>query len=466
MSHSIPPNSSSPQDSSRNDEWIAVLVALVAMSGIFFWILGRDAKPNKQKFASPTVVPAPQTTISDNLNLSRVLEESFAQYRNQTPVSSEPVSVSPTASVFNRFSTADVTGTDSNSTAINPGWSFTPFFFAPEDTPESGENIGSPVTIAPIPTRESTATQPETEASPKPQQQAAQPETETTIVPIIPPQEPTATEPETEASPKPQQQAAQPETEASPQPQQQAAQPETQTTIVPIIPPQEPTATEPETEASPQPQQQAAQPETETPATAPFVLSDVPEDLWAREFIEYTTQEDIIIPYANGTFKPDQPITRAEFAAQVENAFIPEENKSGGPSYKDVDQSYWAEQAIVDVTKTGFMTGYPGEVFNPNLTVPRVQVLVALVSGLNLKIPKNPEEILKVYQDADQIPQWAVEQIAAATEAGLVVNYPETKTLNPNQPATRAEVSAMIYQALVASDQAESISSDYIVKPD
>ena len=431
MSHSIPPNSSSPQDSSRNDEWIAVLVALVAMSGIFFWILGRDAKPNKQKFASPTVVPAPQTTISDNLNLSRVLEESFAQYRNQTPVSSEPVSVSPTASVFNRFSTADVTGTDSNSTAINPGWSFTPFFFAPEDTPESGENIGSPVTIAPIPTRESTATQPETEASPKPQQQAAQPETE-----------------------------------ASPQPQQQAAQPETQTTIVPIIPPQEPTATEPETEASPQPQQQAAQPETETPATAPFVLSDVPEDLWAREFIEYTTQEDIIIPYANGTFKPDQPITRAEFAAQVENAFIPEENKSGGPSYKDVDQSYWAEQAIVDVTKTGFMTGYPGEVFNPNLTVPRVQVLVALVSGLNLKIPKNPEEILKVYQDADQIPQWAVEQIAAATEAGLVVNYPETKTLNPNQPATRAEVSAMIYQALVASDQAESISSDYIVKPD
>ncbi|MGB3191021.1 MAG: S-layer homology domain-containing protein [Limnoraphis sp.] len=408
MSHSIPPNSSSPQGSSRNDEWIAVLVALVAMSGIFFWILGRDAKPNKQKFASPTVVPAPQTTISDNLNLSRVLEESFAQYRSQTPVSSEPVSVSPTASVFNRFSTADVTGTDSNSTAMNPVLGFNPFFFAPQDqyTAESPEPT-SEVTLSPLPTQDSTVvTQPETEA-------AATPETEAT------------TQPETEAT-------TQPETEA---------------------------ATQPETET-------ATQPETETPTPVPLVLTDVPEGFWAREFIDYTTQEDIIIPYANGTFKPDQPITRAEFAAQVENAFIPEENQSGGPSYKDVDQSYWAEQAIVDVTKTGFMTGYPGEVFNPNLTVPRVQVLVALVSGLNLKIPKNPEEILKVYQDADQIPQWAVEQIAAATEAGLVVNYPETKTLNPNQPATRAEVSAMIYQALVASDKAEPISSDYIVKPD
>ncbi|WP_413161077.1 S-layer homology domain-containing protein [Capilliphycus salinus ALCB114379] len=112
------------------------------------------------------------------------------------------------------------------------------------------------------------------------------------------------------------------------------------------------------------------------------------------------------------------------------------------------------------------MTGYPGEVFNPNLTVPRVQVLVALASGLDLKLPKNPEQVLQqTYQDAEQIPQWAVEKVAAATQAGLVVNYPETSTLNPNQPATRAEVSALIYQALVESDKAEPISSEYIVKP-
>jgi hypothetical protein len=440
MSHSIPPNSSSPQGSSRNDEWIAVLVALVAMSGIFFWILGRDAKPNKQKFASPTVVPAPQRTISDNLNLSRVLEESFAQYRSQTPVYSEPGSVSSTASVFNRFSTADVTGTDSNSTAINPGWSFTPFFFAPKDqyTAESPEPT-SGITIAPFPTQDSTVvTQPETEAAATPETEAAAtPETET------------ATQPETEA-------AATPETEAATQPETEAAAtPETEAT------------TQPETEAAATPETETAtQPETETPTPVPLVLTDVPQDFWARDFIEYTTQEQILVPDANGSFKPNQPLTRAEFATKLENAFVPKEDKSGQPSYKDVEQSYWAEQAIVDVSKTGFMTGYPGEVFIPNEAVPRVQVLVALVSGLNLKTPKNPEEVLKVYQDADQIPRWAVEQIAAATEAGLVVNYPETKTLNPNQPATRAEVSAMIYQALVASDQAEPISSDYIVKPD
>ncbi|MEB3282768.1 MAG: S-layer homology domain-containing protein [Lyngbya sp.] len=461
MSHSIPPNSSSPQGSSRNDEWIAVLVALLAMGGIFLWIVGRDAKPYKQKFASPARVAVPEATVSNDLNLSRVLEESFARSRRED-LPDERVAIPRTSNrnLFQIFSADDRTVTVSESRGINPVWGFTPFFFAAEDT-ESGENVGSPVTIAPIPTQEPTATPPETEASPQPQQQAAPPETETSPQP-----QQQAAPPETEASPQPQQQAAPPETETSPQPQQQAAQPETETTIVPIIPPQEPTATEPDTEASPQPQQQAAQPDTATPTPVPLVLSDVPEGFWAKEFIEYTTQEDIIIPYANGTFKPDQPITRAEFAAQIENAFVPEENKSGQPSYQDVEQNYWAEQAIVDVTKTGFMTGYPGEIFRPNEVVPRVQVLVALASGLNLKPPKNPQETLqKAFQDADQIPQWAVEKIAAATQAGLVVNHPKTNTLNPNQPATRAEVSAMIYQALVESNKAEPISSDYIVKP-
>ncbi|WP_413161076.1 S-layer homology domain-containing protein [Capilliphycus salinus ALCB114379] len=319
MSHSIPPNSS-PQGSSRNnDEWIAVLVALVALGGIFFWILGKDAKPDKQKFATPPVVPVPERTASDDLNLSRVLEDSFARYRGQEVGERVAIPRTSNRNLFQVFSADDRTIADSDSRGVDRPLAFTPFFFAPPDTAGSAENVGSPVTIAPVPTLDPTETEPETETTP---QQAAQSETEET--------------------PQPQPQAAQSETEETPQPQPQAAQSETETTVVPIIPPQEPTATEPETQASPQPQQQAAQSETQTPeAPVPLVLADVPEDFWARDFIEYTTQNDIIVPYANGTFKPTQPITRAEFAALVENAFIPEQSKSGQPSYKDVDQSYW-----------------------------------------------------------------------------------------------------------------------------
>ncbi|MEA5500286.1 S-layer homology domain-containing protein [Limnoraphis robusta] len=437
MSNSLPPNSSSPQASSRNnDEWIAVLIALLAMGGILFWVLGKDAKAYRQKFTSPAILPTPQSSVSDQFNLSQVLENSLLQHRQQQ-ASPQRVSVPATSSgnVFQSFSPAPTPESPSRSTDVSPAWwMITPFFFTPPDASESQENPGSQTTIVPIPTQESTTTQPQTAASPQSQQQAAQPQTA--------------------ASPQSQQQAAQPQTAASPQSQQQAAQPQTQ--------------------ASPQSQQQAAQPDikaspqskAEIPTPVPFfVLSDVPSEFWAKEFIEYTTENQIIVPYNDGTFQPDKPITRAELAAQLENAFIPQKDQSAQLNYKDVKPDNWAQQAIVDVTQTGFMRGYPGEIFLPNEVVPRVQVLVALVSGLDLKPPRNPEETLKVYQDADQIPKWAVEKIAAATEAGLVVNHPEQNTLNPNQPATRAEVSAMIYQALVESGKAEPISSDYIVKP-
>ncbi|WRH69110.1 MAG: S-layer homology domain-containing protein [Planktothrix sp. GU0601_MAG3] len=70
-----------------------------------------------------------------------------------------------------------------------------------------------------------------------------------------------------------------------------------------------------------------------------------------------------------------------------------------------------------------------------------------------------------MFQDADQIPPWAIEGVAAATAAGLVVNYPDKNTLNPNQSATYGEVTSMIYQGLVYQKKAKPIASDYLVKP-
>ena len=70
---------------------------------------------------------------------------------------------------------------------------------------------------------------------------------------------------------------------------------------------------------------------------------------------------------------------------------------------------------------------------------------------------------LEYYQDANQIPNYAQSSIAAATEQQLVVNYPDLTRLNPDQPATRAEVAAFIYQALYSQGQASVIPSPYIV---
>ena len=131
--------------------------------------------------------------------------------------------------------------------------------------------------------------------------------------------------------------------------------------------------------------------------------------------------------------------------------------------FKDVPQDFWATPAIELATKAGYLKGFPGNVFRPQQQISKAQVLVALASGLNLANKSSPTNTLQTYQDAAQIPNYATQKIAAATESGLVVNYPDAKLLNPNRPATRAEVAALIYQALVQTGKVEPIQSQYIV---
>ncbi len=68
----------------------------------------------------------------------------------------------------------------------------------------------------------------------------------------------------------------------------------------------------------------------------------------------------------------------------------------------------------------------------------------------NSNVPQRPLIVTsKYYRDAAQIPKYAVDAVAKTTAAGIVVNYPNLRVLNPNQAATRGEVAALIHQALV-----------------
>lgn len=193
-------------------------------------------------------------------------------------------------------------------------------------------------------------------------------------------------------------------------------------------------------------------------------FSDVPDDYWALPFITALSQRRIISGFNDGTFRPDQPVTRSEYAAMIQRAFDQSPSQSA-QEYTDIPSGYWAAPAIQEATTTDFLNGYPGNVFRPNQQIPRVQVLVALVSGLGLSAQSSPDQALGIYQDTEQIPTWATGQVAAASEAGLVVNHPDRALLNPNQNATRAEVAAFIYQALAKAGQVRPINSNYIIQP-
>ncbi|MBD2464350.1 S-layer homology domain-containing protein [Oscillatoria sp. FACHB-1407] len=191
-------------------------------------------------------------------------------------------------------------------------------------------------------------------------------------------------------------------------------------------------------------------------------FSDVPSNYWARGFIEELTRRGIVNGFPDGSFRPDAPVTRSQFAAMVQKAF--DQAVVRDPiRFTDVSERYWASEAIREAYTTGFMTGYPDGSFNPNQNILRAQVLVSLANGLSYSNPNSVSDTLQVYNDANDIPDYARPTVAAATEKQLVVNYPNLDQLNPTRIATRAEVAAFIYQALVSAGNADRLTSPYIV---
>lgn len=193
-----------------------------------------------------------------------------------------------------------------------------------------------------------------------------------------------------------------------------------------------------------------------TPSMAQSTFSDI-QGSWAQSCIVELTQRGIISGYPDGTFRPNNPVNRAEYAAMVGKAFPNVSRTRPVSQFVDVSSSYWAYNAISYASQTGFMSGYPGNVFNPGQSIPRAQVLVSLASGLNHAPAQPVANTLGLYADASAIPSYAQTGIAAATERRMVVNYPDVRYLNPNQSASRAEVSAFLCQALAGTGQMASV---------
>jgi uncharacterized surface protein with fasciclin (FAS1) repeats len=240
-----------------------------------------------------------------------------------------------------------------------------------------------------------------------------------------------------------------------------------QTTPSPTTPSDQvtpPSTTSPTTPTTPSDQVTPSTPAPATPPTSAANFSDVPPDYWASPFIQALAARNVIAGFPDGTFKPDQPLTRAEFAALITKAFAnqnPTRQLSAG-GFSDVPPNYWAAGAIQRAYETGFMSGYPGNVFRPNQQIPKVEAIVALTSGLGLNngSAASADTLSTYYTDASSIPNYALNNVVAATQANIVVNYPDVKSLNPLGALTRADAAAIIYQALVKQGQLQPVASN------
>jgi hypothetical protein len=193
-------------------------------------------------------------------------------------------------------------------------------------------------------------------------------------------------------------------------------------------------------------------------------FSDIPKDYWAKDYIAELAAMEIIDGYPDGTFRPNAPVTRAQLAALLQKVFIKSKVRKA-ITFRDVPKDYWAYDAIRETYEMGFFTILNSRNFNPTQKLKRFDVLITLAKALNYKFSGSTKDILSIYRDAAAIRNEHREFIAALTQNGVIVNYPNVKLLNGDKQATRAEVSALLYRAMVSAGEVADFASKYTVKP-
>ncbi len=180
---------------------------------------------------------------------------------------------------------------------------------------------------------------------------------------------------------------------------------------------------------------------------------------WAKDFVLSMAMQDYVRGYGDGSFKPNDPITRAQFAVIAARSINPAPRVTTR-DFNDVPATHWAKAAIDQVVSGGFLVGDASGKFYPDQKMTRLQLVQALVAGLSLTGGSGSN--LAKLTDRASIPANDQTTVATAIANRIVVNFPDVNQFTPTREATRAEVVAMINQALSRSGRAIAVSSTYV----
>ncbi|MBP1966416.1 S-layer homology domain-containing protein [Paenibacillus aceris] len=175
--------------------------------------------------------------------------------------------------------------------------------------------------------------------------------------------------------------------------------------------------------------------------TAPAItLSDI-KGHWAENNILELVKAGSINGYQDGTFKPENRITRAEFVSIVVK-YLKLNEQGSSNKFADV-ANHWAKNAIATAAAQGIITGYTDTTFGPDDFITREQMAEIIVRAAHLdKVAGNTS-----FSDNAAISAWAQAAVATLTSKGFMNGY-EDGTLKPQGLTTRAEASALILRTL------------------
>lgn len=186
-------------------------------------------------------------------------------------------------------------------------------------------------------------------------------------------------------------------------------------------------------------------------------FSDVPAGAWYAEAAEYCRKTGLMRGYGDGSFGPDDPLSRAQ-AVQVlySQAGRP---PAGEASFPDVPEGAWYAPAAAWAAETGVASGDGGGRFAPEEQVTRQQLAVMLWRRAGS--PQSAQS--GGFTDSAQIASYARMAVDWVHAAGLMSGLPDGR-FQPEGPVTRAQAAAILARAgnpdgLTAADSLDALSA-------
>ncbi|AKP48476.1 S-layer homology domain-containing protein [Bacillus smithii] len=179
---------------------------------------------------------------------------------------------------------------------------------------------------------------------------------------------------------------------------------------------------------------------------------DVPKNSYAYSDIENIVERGVITGYSNGTFHPDEKVTRGQFAGMIARAFnLPK----GSSHFKDVPKSKALYEEISKAADAGIVKGTGGN-FYPDRPVTRADMAVMLDRAMNLKGNFKEEGNLKF---KDKIPPYALESVKRMVHYGVIKGKTDG-TFAPGEDADRASSSVLVSRVLQVIERNETNPSN------
>jgi hypothetical protein len=183
--------------------------------------------------------------------------------------------------------------------------------------------------------------------------------------------------------------------------------------------------------------------EPETPEEEPD-FRDIARH-WISGYIAEIFDRSIIFGYPDRTFRPNNKVTRGEFASMIIRTF--DIDPIEGSLFDDTVDN-WSESSINGAVGEGIITGYEDNTFRPNAPITREEMAVMISRALNID-----EEVVEEYfDDIDTASPWAQLSISRLGNRKILTGFPDG-TFRPKDTLTRAEAVKVIYEILKDLDE-------------